>query len=321
MIYSSRWILISLALIALFVFLRYKNFKPKFIFPSTKLSYIKYWLNTIAVGLVLVCIVLLPLHLGFVSGKTVQIQKATPVQIMLDVSLSMAATDIPPSRFSVAKSYLADAVNHLTWYDISLITFSGIPFISIPFSHDTPAILQTLQTMSLADFPAAPEFLGTALGDALLLGAANIHRLSADQPWMVLLITDGDNNKWYDPSDIFSLLQKQGVSVRVLAIGQADYLIWYDQNQQPIVTSLNVPLLQTIAQQTSGNFLNVISTGDLPPFFDSFLTAVKAHEISQISAQYRYLDDMLLIFLLIGLIILVVMQVLLMSQYLKKNQN
>ena len=59
------------------------------------------------------CVVLLPVHLGFVSGKTVQIQKSTPVQILLDVSLSMAATDIPPSRFSVAKEYLADAVRHL----------------------------------------------------------------------------------------------------------------------------------------------------------------------------------------------------------------
>jgi hypothetical protein len=100
-------------LIALFIFLRYKNFRPKFIFPSTRLSHIKYWLNNIAVGLILVCVVLLPLHLGFVSGKTVQIQKSTPVQIMLDVSLSMAATDIPPSRFSVAKAYLIDAVRHL----------------------------------------------------------------------------------------------------------------------------------------------------------------------------------------------------------------
>lgn len=308
MTYTPRWILISLVLIALFVFLRYKNFRPKFIFPSAKLSQPTYWLTKISVRIALVCAVLLPLHLGFVNGKSVQIQKSTPVQLILDVSLSMAATDIPPSRFSVAKEYVADAIHHLTWYDISLISFSWIPFVSIPFSHDTSAILQTLQTMSLADFPAAPEFLGTALGDALLLGAANIHRLSADQPWMVLLITDGDNNKGYDPADIFSLLQKQGVSVRVLAIGQTDYLIGYDQYQQPIVTSLNVPLLQTIAQQTSGSFLNVLGTGDLPPFFDSFLTAVKAHEVSQIDLIYWYLDPFLLGVLLLVLLILLVLK-------------
>lgn len=136
---------------------------------------------------------------------------------------------------------------------------------------------------------------------------------------MVLLITDGDNNKGYDPADIFSLLQKQGISVRVLAIGQANYLIGYDQYQQPITTSLNVPLLQTIAQQTSGTFLNVINTGDLQTFFASFLTAVKAHEISHISSQYRYLDKILLIFLFIGLLALGSMQVLLLSQYLKKK--
>ena len=319
MTYSLWWILISLCLIGLLIFLHYNNFKPKFIFPSHKLSPLRYRITKISGWIILCAAILLPLHLGFIESKQVTIEKSTPVQIILDVSLSMAATDISPSRFSVAKQYLSDAVNYLQWYDISLITFSGIPFISIPFSHDTSAILQSLQSMSLADFPAAPEFLGTALGDALLLGAANINRLSADQPWIVLLITDGDNNKGYDPADIFSLLNKQGIAVRVLAIGQTNYLIWYDGYGQPVVTSLNIPLLQHIADQTSGEFLNVVNTGQLPPFFSSFLSAVKAREISHIDARYRYLDRGLLIFLIIGLLGLGGVHINLVAQYLKNK--
>ena len=319
MSYSPRWILISLCLIGLLIFLYYNNFKPKFVFPSHKFSPLRYRITRISGWIVLCSAILLPLHLGFVESKQVMIEKSTPVQIILDVSLSMAATDISPSRFSVAKQYLSDAVKYLPWYAVSLITFSGIPFISIPFSHDTKAIIQSLQSMSLADFPAAPEFLGTALGDALVLGAANIHRLSADQPWIILLITDGDNNKGYDPVDIFSLLNKQGIAVRVLAIGQTNYLIWYDGYEQPVVTSLNIPLLQKISAQTSGTFLNVVTTGQLAPFFSSFLTSIKAREISHIRAQYRYLDKLLLIVLLLGLLGLGGMHINLVAQYLKNK--
>jgi hypothetical protein len=204
---------------------------------------------------------------------------------------------------------LVDTVKRLAWYDISLITFSGIPFVSIPFTHDTSAVVQKLNHMSLADFPAAPEFLGTALGDALLLGAANVQRISTDQPWIVLLITDGDNNKWYDPADIFSLLRKKWISVRVLAIWQRDYLIWYDQIKEPVMTSLNIPLLQNIAQQTSGSFLHVLTTWDLQQFFSSFLTTVTSREISHIRLSYRYLDQVLLGLLLLGLLSLLCLYV------------
>lgn len=146
-------------LVALLIFFHYRNLLPKFILPSKKLSLSRYRIKVVAMRIVMISVVILPLHIGFVADKRVNIHKATPVQIILDVSLSMAATDISPSRFSIAKSYLMDAVKHMQGYDISLIAFSGIPFVVIPFSHDTNAILQSMEGMSLADFPAAPQFL------------------------------------------------------------------------------------------------------------------------------------------------------------------
>lgn len=321
MTYSPWWILTSLALIVLFIFLHYRNFKPKFIFPSSKLSQTTYWLTKILVGLILVCIILLPLHLGFVSGKKTYSPKATPVQVLLDVSLSMAATDVSPSRFSVAKSHVIDMVSRLEGYTTSLISFSGIPFISLPFSDDTPAMLQSLKDLSLDDFPAASDFLGTALGDALLLGVSNIHRLSADQPWMILLITDGDNNKGYDPADIFPLLLHQRIAVWVLAIGQSDYLIGYDQYHEPVLTSINIPLLETIAQQTSWAFLNVLATGDMQAFFDDFFHAVTDRELASVDIDYRYMDTLLFVILAVCLFVLLSFHISFMLQYLKKKQN
>ena len=86
-----------------------------------------------------------------------------------------------------------------------------------------------------------------------------------------------------------------------------------------MVTSLNIPLLQKISAQTSGTFLNVVTTGQLAPFFSSFLTSIKAREISHIRAQYRYLDKLLLIVLLLGLLGLGGMHINLVAQYLKNK--
>ncbi|MEI8092430.1 MAG: VWA domain-containing protein [bacterium] len=134
---------------------------------------------------------------------------------------------------------------------MSLISFSGVPVVSIPFSQDSRAVAYAVNDLSLADFPAAPEFLGTAIGDALLLGAKNLQQFTGSLPGIMILITDGDSNEGYDPVQVITLLRKQHISVSTLGIGNNNYLIGYDQWQQPISTSLNTDLLQNIAQQTS----------------------------------------------------------------------
>jgi hypothetical protein len=127
----------------------------------------------------LCCIILLPLNLGFVAQKSISVDKSLPVQIILDVSLSMSAYDITPSRFSAAKASLLKLIRGLDGYDVSMITFSGIPFVAVPFSHDTNAVLAHVEHISLSDFPAVKEFLGTALGDALLLGMQNLQKITS----------------------------------------------------------------------------------------------------------------------------------------------
>ena len=140
----------------------------------SKLSPIRYRSTKVFYRGIVVSIILLPLEMGFVSSKSVIVDKPLPVQIILDVSLSMSAYDINPSRFSAAKTSLAELIRRLDGYDVSLITFSGIPFVAVPFSHDTQAVLAHVEKMSLSDFPPVKEFLGTALGDALLLGVKNL---------------------------------------------------------------------------------------------------------------------------------------------------
>jgi hypothetical protein len=165
--------------IILLLLLSFFSLKPRFIFPVDKLISWKYRANKIVQWVLISCIVLLPLNLGFIAQKSIVVDKPLPVQILLDVSLSMSAYDITPSRFYAAKSSLLKLIHGLDGYNVSLITFSGIPFVTVPFSHDTKAVLANVEHISLADFPAVKEFLGTALGDALLLGVQNLQKITS----------------------------------------------------------------------------------------------------------------------------------------------
>ncbi|MEI6774472.1 MAG: VWA domain-containing protein [bacterium] len=74
--------------------------------------------------MLLVCVILLPLRISVVTDRQVVIDKNIPIQIVLDVSLSMSANDLQPSRFVAAKSSLISLIQQLDGYSISLITFS-----------------------------------------------------------------------------------------------------------------------------------------------------------------------------------------------------
>jgi uncharacterized protein YegL len=56
---------------------------------------------------------LIPLQIKFITDKQIIVEKKLPVQILLDVSLSMAAQDIQPSRFTSAKNSLMKLVEKL----------------------------------------------------------------------------------------------------------------------------------------------------------------------------------------------------------------
>ncbi|USN55416.1 MAG: hypothetical protein H6765_02175 [Candidatus Peribacteria bacterium] len=60
------------------------------------------------------------------------------------------------------------------------------------FSQDIPAILQRLTTLSLDEFPLNAEFLGTAVGDALLVALSD---LDAYENSAILLISDGSSSR------------------------------------------------------------------------------------------------------------------------------
>lgn len=280
------------------------NLKPKFILPSKYFDQNKFIIHKIVIASLVVSVLLLPLDLQFITSKKIITEKILPVQIVYDVSLSMAADDIQPSRFVSAQKALIDLISQLDGYNVSLITFSGIPFIYIPFSTDTNAIISKFSNTNLADFPPTQDFIGTAIWDALLLAIKNLDKIrlsDINYPWIIILITDWDSNKWYDPMQVLGIINKKNVPVFTLWVWNSNYLIWYDKWGSSVKTSINIPLLQDISKQTWGEFARILSDSNFDEFFSHVKDVIKAQEKQKIENQYLSINQYLLYIILISL--------------------
>lgn len=301
-VYGMR---ISLVLIVLCGVLFFFNKKPKFLVPQ-KLLHKNIWrIYTVVLVSLIVGVVLLPLRISFLSDKQILGEKNLPVQIILDVSLSMAANDLSPSRFVAAKTSLISLVNKLDGYYVSLITFSWKPFVYVPFSSSSSAIISKLETMNLGDFPPVKDFLWTAIGDALLLGVQNLQQFTDQEtykPWIVVLITDGDSNIGFDPIQIVEYYKKINVPLFVLGVWQEDFLIGRDTRNADIITDINLPLLQQLADTTWGKFYRVLADQSFDDFFTQLSQDILAQQQQKIQNIYRELNDYLMYFLVLALL-------------------
>lgn len=90
--------------------------------------------------------------------------------IILDISRSMLAEDIKPSRISVAKNALSGFLMNIKDRETNLIIFSGKPFLLVSHSTDTFGIIQLLNMITpYSILQEKPGLSGTNIGDALLL--------------------------------------------------------------------------------------------------------------------------------------------------------
>ncbi len=239
-------------------------------------------------------------------GKTIERQKDIPIQILFDVSLSMTADDIKPSRFDAAKMAVSRLMKNLSWYNFSLITFSGIPFVYMPFSHDFKSMSLYWNATTLANFPPVEEFVGTAIWDALILAMENIDHYNSggDQtgPKVVVLITDGDSNIGYDPVQLIPSLQDNNIIVFSLWVWAEDYLIWYDYFDTPVTTSINTTLLADISKKTGWRFYRILDEKSFSPVFDDIVGVVRAQEREKVVKQYWELNKLLYVLVIVSLV-------------------
>jgi len=160
------------------------------------------------------------------------------IQIVLDMSYSMIAEDIRPRRIDAAKQMLSQFVWEIDSDRIGIILFSGKPFQSVPLTYDYDFLQSFIADISvdIVNQSTNVELAGTALGDGLVLASDVLTRENQEREKVIILITDGEANKWVKPELALKLLKQKWIKTYTIWVGK-----WED-------TTINIPIWNFIQQ-------------------------------------------------------------------------
>jgi Ca-activated chloride channel homolog len=117
------------------------------------------------------------------------VREGVDLMLVLDVSASLGATDIPPSRMVAARTAAADFLEERHNDRVGVILFSGVPVLLSPPVLDKGHLVARLRGVE-----ADRSGTGTAIGDALATALARL-KDSPAQSKAVILLTDGSSNR------------------------------------------------------------------------------------------------------------------------------
>ena len=149
------------------------------------------WRRHVPFALMLIALSALVLGLARPHATvTVKREEATVI-LAVDVSRSMAATDVPPSRLQAARAAASDFLDEIPKkFRVAVVSFASRAVVALPPTTDRSLARQALGSLEPGQ--------GTALGDAVELSARLAHRERAADgtplPASVLLISDGAND-------------------------------------------------------------------------------------------------------------------------------
>ena len=204
------------------------------------------------------------------GGDAVEIhQQGISIVIAIDISSSMLAEDFAPSnRLEVAKQQAVGFVRGRQADRIGLVAFAGQALTQVPLSLDYPVVEQAIMGLKIGSLED-----GTAIGSGLAV-AVNRLRRSPDKSRVVLLLTDGENNKGLiDPRTAAATAAAYGIKVYTIGVGTI--------GEAPIPTGRGVggfryetrpvridePLMRSIAQGTGGRYFRATDSEALSRIF------------------------------------------------------
>jgi Ca-activated chloride channel family protein len=148
------------------------------------------------------------------------------VVLTIDVSLSMAATDVSPSRIgaaeAAAKRFLAQLPAN---FKAGLVKFAGTASLVVAPTTDHAAVARSLHRLKLAERTATGEGIYTSL-DVIKQDLGTTHKdASGHVPALIVMLSDGYRTSGRNQNDAARAARAQGVRVYTVAVGTPDGIV------------------------------------------------------------------------------------------------
>ena len=212
-----------------------------------------------------------------VSTSSERTESEGRILVLFDVSLSMMATDVDPTRLEAAKTAAREFVDQVDDdVEVGLISFSGNVAVEVDPTLDREAMDNGIENLQLAE--------STAIGDALATGSALLTRLATDAdqsndatgdaddeelaPGAIVLLTDGETTVGR-PTDVGAQAAADaGIPVFTIAFGTDGGSITDPASGQVVPVPVQPAPLEQVAEVTGGAAYEAATSAELTDVYD-----------------------------------------------------
>ena len=224
-------------------------------------------------------------------GESVQTVEREGVQIIvaLDVSRSMLAEDVKPSRLVRAKLEIADLMQRLQGDEVGLVLFSGAAFLQFPLTFDYLSARNFIENANTEMISRQ----GTNIAHAIEIAHRSFNEELISQR-VILIITDGENQDG-DAVESARAASDDGILVYTIGIGTSDgepiplrtsngSLLRYVQDRQGnmVFSRLDEDTLMSVAEAGGGSFIRLQGPSNAA---DQFIEELATLEKSAVGSE------------------------------------
>jgi Ca-activated chloride channel family protein len=246
------------------------------------------------------------------SGTKTEKRKGIETIIAMDISNSMRAKDVTPSRLDRSKMMVENLVDKFSNDKIGLIVFAGDAFVQLPMTSDYVSAKMFLSSID-------PSMIGTQGTDIAAAIDMAVHSFSQDDQVgkAIIVITDGEDHEG-GAIEAAEEAKKRGMRVYVLGVGSTGgapipdpstgkYMI--DETGNTVMSALNEDMCKQIAQAGGGTYIHVENGYAAQEQLNDELDKLSKKEIS--AEVYNSYDEYFVWFALAALLLLILEVVLL----------
>mgnify|MGYP001317646969 CR=1 FL=1 len=225
--------------------------------------------------------------------------------ICMDISNSMKAEDVAPSRLDKSKMLVENLTENFTNDKLGLVVFAGDAFVQLPITSDYVSAKMFLQNID----PSLIATQGTDIAKAITLGMRSFTQQDKIGR-AIIIITDGEDHEG-GAMEAAREARKKGINVFILGVGSTkgapipvgDGGYMADASGQTVMTALNEQMCREVAKAGSGTYIHVDNTSDAQKQLNDELTKLQKGETS--SVIYSEYDEQFQAFGILAILLLI----------------
>lgn len=217
------------------------------------------------------------------------------VVFVVDVSRSMLAADLSPSRLERAKLWMKDLASSLRGDRVALVAFAGASSIKCPLTHDYTFFRMAVDELS----PQSVTRGGTLIGDAIRKATNEVFDDSEGRGRDIILITDGEDHESFP---VQAAAQAGDKGIRIIAMGLGSELGakvpagaeagqgFVIDGGREVMSKMDAATLGQVAAATKGGVFLDVGTGtiDLDDIYQQLVMRAEQSELgTRTSVEYE----------------------------------